>query len=186
MNALEILFSSVAWLMPVALLAFLVLPAAVRILREYERGVVFRLGKLLRAKGPGLVLLIPFVDRMVRMDLRVVRARSHDEHHERGPRAGGGGRLLAGQHEDAYADDAAQADAGELPQAQHAAEVAALPGFGLQLFDGFVPRERGGKRAGRLAHRDGFPRMDRAIIANRARWRLAAVGASRTFLIDSA
>ena len=72
MNALEILFSSVAWLMPVALLAFLVLPAAVRILREYERGVVFRLGKLLRAKGPGLVLLIPFVDRMVRMDLRVV------------------------------------------------------------------------------------------------------------------
>jgi regulator of protease activity HflC (stomatin/prohibitin superfamily) len=44
----------------------------VRILREYERAVVFRLGKLLRAKGPGIVLLIPFVDRMVRMDLRVV------------------------------------------------------------------------------------------------------------------
>ena len=46
--------------------------ASVRVLREYERGVVFRLGKLLRAKGPGLVLLIPFVDRMVRIDLRVV------------------------------------------------------------------------------------------------------------------
>ncbi|MFZ1057179.1 MAG: slipin family protein, partial [Opitutaceae bacterium] len=39
---------------------------------EYERGVVFRLGKLLRAKGPGIVFLIPIVDRMVRMDLRVV------------------------------------------------------------------------------------------------------------------
>ena len=48
------------------------LPQTVRILREYERGVVFRLGKLLRAKGPGLVLLIPIVDRMVRVDLRVV------------------------------------------------------------------------------------------------------------------
>jgi regulator of protease activity HflC (stomatin/prohibitin superfamily) len=55
----------------VALLAF-VLPSAIRVLREYERGVVFRLGKLLRAKGPGLVFLIPVVDRMVRMDLRVV------------------------------------------------------------------------------------------------------------------
>ena len=43
-----------------------------RVLREYERGVIFRLGKLLGAKGPGLVLLIPFVDRMVKMDLRVV------------------------------------------------------------------------------------------------------------------
>jgi regulator of protease activity HflC (stomatin/prohibitin superfamily) len=41
-------------------------------LREYERGVIFRLGKLLRAKGPGIVLLIPIVDRMVRVDLRVV------------------------------------------------------------------------------------------------------------------
>jgi len=61
-----------SWLLPLVLLVVVVLPAAVRILREYERGVVFRLGKLLRAKGPGLVLLIPFVDRMVRMDLRVV------------------------------------------------------------------------------------------------------------------
>src|SRR5260370_42687575 len=43
-----------------------------RILREYERGVIFRLGKLLGAKGPGLIFLIPIVDRMVRMDLRVV------------------------------------------------------------------------------------------------------------------
>jgi regulator of protease activity HflC (stomatin/prohibitin superfamily) len=44
----------------------------VRILREYERGVVFRLGKLLGAKGPGLIFLIPVVDRMVKIDLRVV------------------------------------------------------------------------------------------------------------------
>ncbi len=50
----------------------IVLPQALRILREYERGVIFRLGKLLDAKGPGLILLIPMVDRMVKMDLRVV------------------------------------------------------------------------------------------------------------------
>jgi regulator of protease activity HflC (stomatin/prohibitin superfamily) len=59
-------------IVPVLILAISVLPQAVRILREYERGVVFRLGKLIGAKGPGLVLLIPIVDRMVRMDLRVV------------------------------------------------------------------------------------------------------------------
>ncbi len=46
--------------------------ASVRILREYERGVVFRLGRLLDQKGPGVVLLIPFVDRMVRVSLRTV------------------------------------------------------------------------------------------------------------------
>jgi regulator of protease activity HflC (stomatin/prohibitin superfamily) len=56
----------------VAVLAITMLPTAVRVLREYERGIVFRLGKLIGAKGPGLVLLIPIVDRMVRMDLRVV------------------------------------------------------------------------------------------------------------------
>jgi regulator of protease activity HflC (stomatin/prohibitin superfamily) len=48
------------------------LGSAIRILREYERGVVFRLGRLIGAKGPGLVLLIPIVDRMVRVSLRVV------------------------------------------------------------------------------------------------------------------
>jgi len=54
----------------VALLALL--SAAVKILREYERAVVFRLGRLLGAKGPGVVILIPIVDRMVRIDLRLV------------------------------------------------------------------------------------------------------------------
>jgi regulator of protease activity HflC (stomatin/prohibitin superfamily) len=59
-------------LLVLVVLAITMLPSAVRVLREYERGVVFRLGKLIGAKGPGLVLLIPIVDRMVRMDLRVV------------------------------------------------------------------------------------------------------------------
>ena len=60
------------WLIPVLLLALIVLPQAIRILREYQRGVIFRLGKLLGTKGPGMIFLIPIVDRMVRMDLRVV------------------------------------------------------------------------------------------------------------------
>jgi regulator of protease activity HflC (stomatin/prohibitin superfamily) len=46
--------------------------ASIRVLREYERAVVFRLGRLVGAKGPGLVLLIPVIDRMVRADLRTV------------------------------------------------------------------------------------------------------------------
>ena len=50
----------------------IILPQAIRILREYERGVIFRLGKLQGAKGPGIIFLIPLVDRMVKMDLRVV------------------------------------------------------------------------------------------------------------------
>ncbi len=53
------------------LLVFL-LASAIRILREYERGVVFRLGRLIGAKGPGLILLIPIIDRMVKVSLRVV------------------------------------------------------------------------------------------------------------------
>lgn len=50
----------------------IILPQAIRVLREYERGVIFRLGKLQGAKGPGVIFLIPIVDRMVKMDLRVV------------------------------------------------------------------------------------------------------------------
>jgi len=48
------------------------LGSIVKIAREYERGIVFRLGRLLRAKGPGVILLIPMVDRMLKIDLRVV------------------------------------------------------------------------------------------------------------------
>ena len=55
-----------------AVVVGLLLAAAIRILREYERGVVFRLGRLLGAKGPGLVLLIPVIDKMVRVDLRTI------------------------------------------------------------------------------------------------------------------
>jgi regulator of protease activity HflC (stomatin/prohibitin superfamily) len=56
----------------IALLAMTAAAASVRILREYERGVVFRLGRLLPQKGPGVVLLVPFVDRLVRVSLRTV------------------------------------------------------------------------------------------------------------------
>jgi regulator of protease activity HflC (stomatin/prohibitin superfamily) len=48
------------------------LGSSVRVLREYERGVIFRLGRLVALKGPGLILLIPIMDRMVRVDLRTV------------------------------------------------------------------------------------------------------------------
>ncbi|HSY17044.1 MAG TPA: slipin family protein [Candidatus Acidoferrales bacterium] len=59
-------------LVVVVIIAFFVLPQAIRILREYERGVIFRLGKLQGAKGPGIIFLFPIVDKMVKMDLRVV------------------------------------------------------------------------------------------------------------------
>jgi regulator of protease activity HflC (stomatin/prohibitin superfamily) len=59
-------------LVVIFVLGSIILPQALRILREYERGVIFRLGKLLGAKGPGMIFLIPVVDRMVKMDLRVV------------------------------------------------------------------------------------------------------------------
>lgn len=68
----EPLLNRLAWLVPLVLLLLVLLPAMFRILREYERGVIFRLGKLLGAKGPGLIILIPLIDRMVRVDLRVV------------------------------------------------------------------------------------------------------------------
>ncbi len=50
----------------------IILSSAIRILREYERAVVFRLGRLIEVKGPGLILLIPVIDRMVRVSLRTV------------------------------------------------------------------------------------------------------------------
>jgi regulator of protease activity HflC (stomatin/prohibitin superfamily) len=60
-------------LVAVAVIAVLFLSAAIKVAREYERGVVFRLGRLLDPpKGPGLFLLIPIVDRMVKVDLRTI------------------------------------------------------------------------------------------------------------------
>jgi regulator of protease activity HflC (stomatin/prohibitin superfamily) len=56
----------------VILFVVIILANAVRILREYERGVIFRLGRLIAVKGPGLILLIPLVDKMVKVSLRTV------------------------------------------------------------------------------------------------------------------
>src|SRR6202030_4206429 len=72
MSLLESLPKIISWVIPLIILAIIIFPQAVRILREYERGVIFRLGKLQGAKGPGIIFLIPIVDKMVRMDLRVV------------------------------------------------------------------------------------------------------------------
>jgi regulator of protease activity HflC (stomatin/prohibitin superfamily) len=59
----------------IAVTAAVLVGASVRVLREYERGVVFRLGRVIDQKGPGLVLLIPAVDRMVRVSLRTITMR---------------------------------------------------------------------------------------------------------------
>ena len=56
----------------IALIVIVILPMAVKIVPEYERGVLFRLGRLVGQRGPGLFLIIPFIDRMVKVDLRVV------------------------------------------------------------------------------------------------------------------
>ncbi len=65
-----------SWLFSTAgvliVLVIIILAASIRIVQEYERGVIFRLGRLIGAKGPGLFLIIPFIDRMVKVDLRVV------------------------------------------------------------------------------------------------------------------
>jgi regulator of protease activity HflC (stomatin/prohibitin superfamily) len=61
--------------MPIVIIVFFViilLAAMIRILREYERAVIFRLGRLIGVKGPGLIILIPIVDKMVKVSLRVV------------------------------------------------------------------------------------------------------------------
>ncbi|MGH2557508.1 MAG: slipin family protein [Thermomicrobiales bacterium] len=59
-------------LLVVALFVIFVLLSAIKIVQEYERGVVFRLGRLVGPRGPGLIILIPFVERMVKVDLRTV------------------------------------------------------------------------------------------------------------------
>lgn len=54
------------------LFAVIIIASAIRVLNEYERGVIFRLGRLIGVKGPGLILLIPFIDRMTKVSLRTV------------------------------------------------------------------------------------------------------------------
>lgn len=56
----------------IVVLVVIFLASALRILNEYERGVIFRLGRIIRAKGPGLIILIPIVDRIVKVSLRLV------------------------------------------------------------------------------------------------------------------
>jgi regulator of protease activity HflC (stomatin/prohibitin superfamily) len=56
----------------VLVFGLIVLASAIRVVQEYERGVVFRLGRLAGVRGPGLILLIPFLERMVKVDLRTV------------------------------------------------------------------------------------------------------------------
>jgi len=56
----------------IIIVVFALLSSVVKVAREYERGIIFRLGRLQRAKGPGVILLIPIVDRMTKIDLRVV------------------------------------------------------------------------------------------------------------------
>ena len=56
----------------VAVIAVIFLTSAIRILREYQRGVIFTLGRFTGVKGPGLIILVPFVQQMVKVDLRVV------------------------------------------------------------------------------------------------------------------
>ena len=59
-------------LIPLFVFTVVFLGSALKVLREYERGVVFRLGRVLEAKGPGLILLIPGIDRLVKISLRVI------------------------------------------------------------------------------------------------------------------
>ena len=56
----------------IVVLVLLFLYSAIKILNEYERGVVFRLGRVIKAKGPGLIILIPLIDRMVKVSMRLV------------------------------------------------------------------------------------------------------------------
>ena len=66
------MLSSLIVLIVVIAIIVAIATATIKIVPEYERGVIFRLGRLIGVKGPGLILLIPFVDRMVKVDLRVV------------------------------------------------------------------------------------------------------------------
>jgi regulator of protease activity HflC (stomatin/prohibitin superfamily) len=56
----------------VVVLVIFFLSAAIRILNEYERGVIFRLGRVIKAKGPGLIILIPVIDKMIKVSLRLI------------------------------------------------------------------------------------------------------------------
>ena len=63
---------SIFVIVPILLIFLLVLASSVKVVKEYERGVVFRLGRLVGPRGPGLILLVPFIERMQKIDLRTV------------------------------------------------------------------------------------------------------------------
>lgn len=63
---------SIITLAIIVVVVFVVVTSAIKIVQEYERGVIFRLGRLVGARGPGLFVIIPFIDQMQKMDLRVV------------------------------------------------------------------------------------------------------------------
>jgi regulator of protease activity HflC (stomatin/prohibitin superfamily) len=62
---------SMFWIVAIVLIIFF-LASAIRILKEYERAVIFRLGRIIKTKGPGLIILIPVIDKMVKVSLRLV------------------------------------------------------------------------------------------------------------------
>ena len=69
---MEILSSLGVSVVVLVILAFILFTSAVKVVQEYERGVIFRLGRLMGAKGPGLFFIIPGIDRMMKIDLRVI------------------------------------------------------------------------------------------------------------------
>lgn len=66
------LTNMLVWVITLVIFLSVILPQVFKIMREYERGVVFRLGKYQSTKGPGLIILIPFIDKVERVDLRVL------------------------------------------------------------------------------------------------------------------
>jgi len=60
------------WIYPVAFIVIIILASAIKVLREYERGVVFRLGRLVGERGPGLIIIIPIVDKLIKVSLRII------------------------------------------------------------------------------------------------------------------
>jgi regulator of protease activity HflC (stomatin/prohibitin superfamily) len=69
---LQLAFAEMVGIAIVVIIFLVIMASAIRVIREYERAIVFRLGRLIGAKGPGLILLIPFIDKAVKVDLRVV------------------------------------------------------------------------------------------------------------------
>jgi regulator of protease activity HflC (stomatin/prohibitin superfamily) len=68
----QLLSGNIILIVVIMAMLFLIFSSAVRVVQEYERGVVFRLGRLVGARGPGLILLIPGIERMQKVDLRVI------------------------------------------------------------------------------------------------------------------